>query len=192
MDMEIQTISFIVGVILIVVGIFGGGIEIKEIKIPRVGRFARTMSSLIGMLFIVLGLWAGGVIVPEVLVTHDSGDNVDGNKIAITISSSLGRVGELREIQSNVRIFVQGRSVAELLLDENNPSQSASVELDMPGQYKYYFEGYTVWSDNPDNRVPLDGSGVIDVKDGDAFEMWSDSPPSVGMQNWSAYLAKKE
>lgn len=183
--MELHTISFVFGATLLIVGIWGGGIEIKELKIPRVGGMVRSLSLLIGIIFIVLGLWGGG------LLGAGNSINGDNKKISFTIKCSLGRFNELREIESAARISVDGQQVANFFLDKNNPSQSASIYLQKPGEYTYYFEGYTIWSNAPNDRVPISGNGIISVENGDAFEMRADLPPADNIQVWVGKLEKQ-
>jgi len=187
--MELDTIAFVFGAILLVVGIWGGGIEIKELKIPRVGGMARSLSLLIGIIFIFIGLWIGGFIQEE--ISNVDPIIIDNNKIAFTIKGSLGRVDELREIESNALIYIAGKKVVEIYLDKNNPSASVSVYVQKPGEYKYYFEGYSIWSNAPNYRVPISGKGIINVENGDAFEMRADEPPAENAQEWVGKLEKK-
>lgn len=55
--MTLQTISFIFGALLILVGILGGGFEVKELKIPKVHIGSRLISSFAGVLFISFAVW---------------------------------------------------------------------------------------------------------------------------------------
>lgn len=52
--MSIETISFLLGAGLIVVAVIGGGIEIRELKIPPIGTAARAASLLFGVVFVGL------------------------------------------------------------------------------------------------------------------------------------------
>ena len=62
--MKIEIMSFILGAILLAVGLLGGGIQIKEIKIPQVSRFSRILSGCSGIVFILLGLYIAEIF-PE-------------------------------------------------------------------------------------------------------------------------------
>jgi len=65
--MSIGEVSFFTGIILFFIGIIGGGIDIKEVKIPQIAgasRFACFMGSVI---FIVLGLYLKNAIPPTVV-----------------------------------------------------------------------------------------------------------------------------
>jgi hypothetical protein len=54
--MTLEVISFAIGGLLIATAIVGGGFEIKEIKMPRVGPGARSGALVVGTLFILMGL----------------------------------------------------------------------------------------------------------------------------------------
>jgi hypothetical protein len=49
--------SFILGGILIAAALFGGGLEIKELKLPQIGAIARFLSSAVGVAFVGLALY---------------------------------------------------------------------------------------------------------------------------------------
>jgi hypothetical protein len=55
--MSIETMSFILGGLLVAVGLLGGGIEVRELKVPSVGRASRLLSFVAGVAFIGLALF---------------------------------------------------------------------------------------------------------------------------------------
>lgn len=57
MQMTISSVTFFVGLALVVLAIFGGGIEIKEVKIPTLPIVPRTMSFFAGCALIILCIW---------------------------------------------------------------------------------------------------------------------------------------
>jgi hypothetical protein len=54
--MAIQMAVFAFGSLLMLVAILGGGFEVKELKVPKVGRASRLAACACGMLFIFLGI----------------------------------------------------------------------------------------------------------------------------------------
>lgn len=54
--MTLEAVSFVIGGILIVTAIVGGGFEIKEIKMPRVGAVPRFFSLVVGAFFVLIGI----------------------------------------------------------------------------------------------------------------------------------------
>lgn len=55
--MNLNTFAFLLGSVFLLVGIFGSGIEMKRLKIGKVGSLTRALSIGLGLLFITLGLW---------------------------------------------------------------------------------------------------------------------------------------
>lgn len=53
--MNVQIAAFAFGCLLLMVGILGGGFEVKELKVPKVGRASRLTSCAFSMLFVFLG-----------------------------------------------------------------------------------------------------------------------------------------
>lgn len=62
MQMSVASVTFLIGLALIIVGIFGGGIEVKEIKIPTLPAVSRALSFVVGIV-----LMAICVLFPQVL-----------------------------------------------------------------------------------------------------------------------------
>ena len=60
--MEFETISFLAGCIFILIALLGGGLEIKELRIPKVTVGARLLFGTFGLMFIIFGVWASGVL----------------------------------------------------------------------------------------------------------------------------------
>lgn len=70
----IEVISFIIGGILIGTAIVGGGFEIKEIKMPRVGAGVRIVSLVAGSGFVLLAMGIWGANNPHLLVQPEPGN----------------------------------------------------------------------------------------------------------------------
>jgi hypothetical protein len=66
MSLTIQTLTFLLGCGLVVVAIFGGGLEIKEVKIPTLPVFPRALSATFGCVLVGLALFR-----PELLATQN-------------------------------------------------------------------------------------------------------------------------
>jgi hypothetical protein len=54
--LSIQALTFLAGLALIMIGSFGGGIEVKEIRIPTLPTFSRALSLAFGVVLLVLGM----------------------------------------------------------------------------------------------------------------------------------------
>ena len=56
--MSIQQISFILGGVLIAVSLLGGGIEIRDLRVPSLGKVTRVLSFVGGIGFVAFAvLW---------------------------------------------------------------------------------------------------------------------------------------
>jgi hypothetical protein len=53
--MTLQIVIFGFGAMLLLIGILGGGLELRELKIPQVGRAARLLAAVFGLVFILAG-----------------------------------------------------------------------------------------------------------------------------------------
>jgi hypothetical protein len=55
--MSIDTIAFIIGGGLIVVGVLGGGIQIKDLTVPPVAKTVRILCCVVGVAFVCIALF---------------------------------------------------------------------------------------------------------------------------------------
>jgi hypothetical protein len=51
--MAFDTMTFVLGALLLGAGLFGGGLEIKELKLPTINGVARMLCGVMGGLFIL-------------------------------------------------------------------------------------------------------------------------------------------
>jgi hypothetical protein len=69
--MSIDTMAFILGGLLVAVALLGGGLEVRELKIPSVGRISRLLCFIVGAVFIGLAVFLN----PHEKETDPSADN---------------------------------------------------------------------------------------------------------------------
>ena len=50
------TLVIIAGLLLIIIGIIGGGLKIKEISVPTIGKIARTGAFVVGFVLLIFGM----------------------------------------------------------------------------------------------------------------------------------------
>jgi hypothetical protein len=67
MPITTYTVLVIIGGIVLGIGIFGGGVEISDIQLPRMASWQRAISIMAGLLFIALGLYLDPQIRPVFL-----------------------------------------------------------------------------------------------------------------------------
>ena len=88
--MSLDTMSFILGGILVAAGIFGGGLEIKELKLPQIGTAARILAATVGAIFIGLAIFLN----PKPPGSAPTPPTVDPKKTTITFQEPMQ--GDLR------------------------------------------------------------------------------------------------
>ena len=71
MTLDITTISFIIGGLLVAIGILGGGLEIKELKVPKLNNSSRILAVTGGLAFLVLGIYMSAPVPNEKSHTYN-------------------------------------------------------------------------------------------------------------------------
>jgi hypothetical protein len=161
--MSIQLAAFAFGGILMLVGVLGGGFEVKELRIPKVGPGARVLSAVVGLLFICLGFGA---------TAGESQPVVAGNTrelpVEFTLTDQLGD-GELSE---QVTVLVDGKNVGNLTVNGEYPSSQLMVTVPQSGQHSYTAEATAIF-DLQGDRVQYAGAGqgMIDVQQGRVYSL---------------------
>jgi Putative peptidoglycan binding domain len=77
MATSLLTITFVVGLALVVIAVLGGGIEVKELKVPQLGLVPRIATFLLGCGLIVLCM-----INPQMFPDKQNANPVGENKVA--------------------------------------------------------------------------------------------------------------
>jgi len=88
--MSIETMSFILGGILLAAALFGGRLEVKELKLPQIGIFARFLCAVAGLGFVGLAIYVHGTLSPS----NSSVASSDAKKTSMTFQAPM--LGDLR------------------------------------------------------------------------------------------------
>jgi hypothetical protein len=112
MQFSMQAITFLIGLALIVVGIFGGGIEVKEIKIPTLPTISRILSSIVGLVLIAVclafpQLLAGPQPTPPALASAPPADSIPSvaNKpkfLGAAIENHIVTVRDVKKVLAHI------------------------------------------------------------------------------------------
>jgi len=190
--MDTQTLSFVLGAVLLLIGILGGGFEIRELKVPRVNRGPRLLAAMVGSLFIVLGLsgtladppsrGAGNVPGPAptpVAIVTDTPAAAD-----FTIHNELGD----GEISEQVTVLIDGKTVGDISVDTHHPAARLLVTVPKPGTYSYTVEANALVQvdGNPHQYVGV-GQGMVRVERGKQFELRG----TISGETWVVVLAER-
>jgi hypothetical protein len=172
MTWSIGTVTFLVGLALMVLGILGGGLEIKEVKIPSMGRLARAISFAIGA-----GLLALSLMTPEYL--HRLSSNLTASSEESTGSVTgqdksfyLFNVLDPGQESEKVEVIIEGKSVG--LLDIDKVKTTAGITYKTKKEaVSYKIKGAQIYKFGTDVRsFQLIGDGILQVVDGARYRLW--------------------
>ena len=175
MTANIMVLGF--GAVLLLVGIVGGGFEIKEFKIPKVGTLSRMLAAIAGSIFILLGIGLGNTEArpnqnasgdAEVHAAQSSISSPTTQPVEFTIYDQLGE-GEVTE---QVTVLIDGKVKGQLTVDKSNPQSMLAVTVPGSGRYSYTIESRSVVeAQGTLYQYPGAGQGMITVENGKRFDL---------------------
>ena len=164
--MNIQIVIFGFGAMLLLIAIVGGGVEIRELKIPQVGRAARALAAFVGLCFIFVG-GTMEVRLPGVINAAEPNSG-DTRSVDFMVHDRLGE----NQVSEQVTILVDGRSVGTLTVDKYHPHAAVTISVPKSGRYSYTVEATAVF--NIDGRLYRHtgvGQGTIQASAGKNFSL---------------------
>ena len=140
---------FGVGGLLLVTGVLGGGFELRELKVPRVGRLARVLATGAGGACIVLGLG----------LNASPGDNggagaAEKKPVHFVIHNKLGE----NQLAEQASVVFDGRHVGDLTVTEYDPEDFIELSAE-PGRHDYTVSVLTTEYAEDGSEVDRQGSG---------------------------------
>jgi hypothetical protein len=168
--MTIQIAAFGFGGLLLFIGVVGGGFEVKELKVPKVGTGVRVLSMLVGVLFIGLGFGS----TPSDPQSGPNGprpvypDTAQEEPIDFVLTDQLGEY----ELSEQVSIQIDGKDVGNLTVNQEYPSSRLKVTVPKRGQHSYTADAVAVFNDQG-NPVEHEGAGqgMIEVRQGKTYSV---------------------
>ncbi len=163
--MSAELVVLMLGSLLVMIGIIGGGFEIKELKVPQVGGMARLVSGAAGAVLLVVGIG----MKTEAVNNKSPTDPPTPTSIAFSLFDQLGE----DQISEQVRVLINGRDVGTLSVSQQRPSASLTVSVPKAGQYSYMLAADAVFRDGSGRHVRLSGvgQGQIEVSDRKRFQL---------------------
>ena len=173
--MSAEIVMVILGGVLVLTAVLGGGFEVKEIKIPRIGPGSRVLAAAAGTVF----LWWGAGMADS---GHPSTLPGAGAPVTVTLRDSLGD----GQISEQVRVFVNGDEIGTLTVNDHYPSATLAVTVPKEGQYSYVLQARAVFADDENGmrELPGGGQGVINIKAGKTYELCG----TLTGDTWLAHL----
>lgn len=171
--MTIEIIAFLGGLVLLAVAIVGGGIELKEVKVPPIPVFPRLLAATSG---IALMIFAAALRIPpdpppanggvEALAAIAPAASIPQG-IRVVLTDQLGS-GQYRE---RLAIILDGKKYAEIEVSQGTPEQMVEIELPKAGTYAYLIHGSLVVKEDGGRfrHFAITCQGEVPVQDGDRF-----------------------
>ncbi len=174
---SLEIVAFIFGGLLLLVGILGGGFELKELKVPKVGRGSRIIASIAGVIFIIVGLGLGenkkmpsGDSDPGKQLTNNADLQQESAPVEFTISDQLTEGA----ISERLTIIIDGKNIGTLSASQQYPTSMLKVTVPMRGRCSYTVDGgISYFYRERMIELPCMGQGMIDVESGKKFDLGS-------------------
>jgi hypothetical protein len=194
MTLNLQAIAFLLGAGLIIAAIVGGGLEIRDLRVPPMRPVARTLAAVFGALLMIgatpvgLAVWnkvnssSSAVAATEntkkVIKTNTDTEAMNivapapapGSTLIPAIAEVPDREVTVADLlgthqrYERVAVRVNGRSVGVLSIDQSNPSDSLSFRV--RGGDTYELSGNdAVYVDGELKGRSITGSGTFSSRD---------------------------
>jgi hypothetical protein len=183
MEISVHSLTFLLGCVLIVVAIIGGGFEITQIRIPKVGFIARTMAAIFGSILLLVSMGN-----PEFFSGMNDasssrrGSTSSGGEINLSPKPEIQEAFYItiyneavgNQIFERINVDLSGQGVGQLVSDRNRPLSSTYVKL--IGRYhNYRISGISIIQVGSRQHTRIvSGEGVIDARESSQFELFVD------------------
>jgi hypothetical protein len=168
--MSVQVISIVLGGILLFLALVGGGFELKELKVPKVGIGVRVLSAIVGVLFVCLGFSAQKDNPSGSSGGQEQRDGTASGKdpVEFTLTDHLGE----EQISEQVTVLIDGKDVGNLTVNRQYPNSRLLVMVANPGQHSYSVESTAVfYIQGTPVRYTGAGQGIINVENGRSYSL---------------------
>lgn len=170
--MSIEIASFVFGGILLFVGVLGGGFELKELKVPKVGTGVRLLAAVLGLVFITAGF---GSHSENPLKPVDNGDHnlvhagpPPEDAVEFNLIDDLGQ----GEVSEQVTLLMDGKDVGNLTVNQDYPHSKIRITVPHSGMHSYTAEATAVFNTQQGQfRYTGAGQGMIDVERGKTYSL---------------------
>jgi hypothetical protein len=173
-----QFMGLALGALLVVIAILGGGIEVKEIKIPQLSTGARLGAAAFGVVLMAASYLLISPSAPSQARPTGTAPATASAPAPrpITFTDALGP-GQLQE---SLEVFIDGQRVGAFSIDLRQPRGSFQI----PGETRsasYQISGAENRDGHPGERR-VDGSGTIDLTPGAIFGVSGRPQPDVAVR----------
>ena len=172
--MNPQVISLAFGGLLVLISILGGGFELKELKVPKVGVGVRVLAAIVGIVFICLG-FSG----TQSEATQSPHTNAGSSTSVLAAAPPAEPVDFLLtdelgddELSEQVTVLIDGKNVGNLSVSEAYPTAQMRISVPQPGQHSYHAEATAIFDANGQSfEYTGTGQGMINVRAGKVYSL---------------------
>ncbi len=170
--MTLEIVSFAFGGLLILTGMLGGGLQVRELNIPRIGAAARGAFMAVGVLFIGIAVSINPTArapASTALSAPTGAPTARGETISFRIHDELG-VGQVSE---QVKVVINGRNVGSITVSAMHRNSELLVVLPHEDRYSYQLAANAVFIEDGDKLTEYIGigEGYINPADGMHFAL---------------------
>lgn len=164
--MAIETIIFLFGGLLLLAGLTGGGIQLRELNIPSIGGLPRIACLVLGPLFMALTFMIEIPAPPTLQPLISPPQNP--NMIHFRIEDQLGE----NQISEQVTIIIDDREVGNITVSSDYPTAALQVTVPQEGRFSYHLRATAIFLENNENiEYSGVGNGFINVVKDKRFEL---------------------
>jgi hypothetical protein len=156
-----EIVIMLLGAVLVLVGLLGGGFELRELKIPRVGWAARVPALVAGSILLLIGIG-----LTQKAATGGT-DPPPPSQVQVTLFDDLGD----GQVSEQVIMQVDGRDMGVLSVNRHYPHGELRLHLPGPGRYSYTAVAKAHFTEAPEEEYSGVGQGMIDIRDGGEFDI---------------------
>jgi hypothetical protein len=165
--MSLEYLLIGAGLLLVLAGFFGGGLEVQQIKVPKIGGVLRLLSCLVGLIFVAVGLY---IRAPANKDEAEAGTIKPfySSPVEFTIYDKLGNGGENQS--ETFEIEIDGKPRGNISTNTVYPESSMLFTVQSEGSHSYYLKAHAEFlAQNKKRTIDCIGEGNIMVKHGSRF-----------------------
>lgn len=146
--MTAESVLLLLGAALMFVALLAGRARARAIGPARAGPALRGALAAAGVLCVVAAL---------ILLSTDDG-HVPAGAVSVEITDELSS----HQVSERIKVFLDGRDVGVVEVDEHAPKARLSVTVPKAGRYAYRLEAQRQVNGRKPTKVQSDGNVVID------------------------------
>jgi hypothetical protein len=145
-----ELVLLLLGAVLILAGALAGRAQVRALRLAQVGRMPRIAAVGTGLLCVVAAL---------ILIGSDDYAAPAG-PVKVTVSNELGP----DQVSEEIRVFLDGRDVGVVRVDEQSPKASLTVTVAKTGRHDYRTESTSQLKGQKPVKVSHSDNVLIDGK----------------------------